>query len=95
MLLRGREKNSSLKMMKSYVPRAPEPKDLEGQEPVTKEKLPISEICQSSTLDTFLESSQVGLMVKCPLPRCEGADFVSEKSSTSCDLPPELQVGPS
>ena len=89
-----RLERNRLKMMKSYVPRAPEAKDVEAQEPVSKEKLPISEICQSSALDAFLESPKIGLTIKYPLPRCEGADFVSEKT-TGSDLPPELQVGTS
>jgi hypothetical protein len=80
-------------MMKSYVPKAPDTKVTEAkEEPVSKEKLPITDICKSAALDEFLDSPKIGLNISYPLPKCEGVDFVSEKAAES-DLPLEIQVG--
>ena len=82
-------------MMKSYVPKKTEEKEKneEGSSSneIPKEKLPISVICASSALDELLEGSRSDPKISCPVPRCEGADYVSEKT-TGTDLPPEIQV---
>lgn len=82
-------------MMRSYVPKKPDGSDMDGKEddePTTsKEKLPMANICSSTALDSFLESSKADLKVSYPIPRCEGAEFISEKSTRS-DLPIEFQV---
>jgi hypothetical protein len=81
-------------MMKSYVPKKPADDDTkisETEAVVSKEKLPMSEICTSSKLDDFLGGPDVTLNVSYPIPRCEGADYVSEVDANS-DLPPDIQV---
>jgi hypothetical protein len=81
-------------MMKTYVAKKSEENEAERknvEELISKEKLPIDEICSSATLDDLLVKSQLDLKVSYPIPRCEGADFVSEKT-TGTDLPPEIQV---
>ena len=81
-------------MMKTYVAKKSEENEAErknAEELIPKEKLPIDEICSSSALDDLLAKSRLDLKVSYPIPRCEGADFVSEKT-TGTDLPPEIQV---
>ena len=83
-----------LKMMKSYVPKKTEEKEKNEEEAsssISREKLSISVICASSALDELLEGSRSQLKSSFPVPRCEGADFISEKT-TGTDLPPEIQV---
>ena len=80
--------------MKSYVPKKTEEKEKNEESSsnqLSKEKIPISVICASSALDELLEGSRSNLKVSFPVPRCEGADYVSEKT-TGTDLPPEIQV---
>ena len=82
-------------MMKTYVAKRSEENEAErknAKELIPKEKLrPIDKICSSSALDDLLAKSRLDLKVCYPIPRCEGADFVSEKT-TGTDLPPEIQV---
>ena len=82
-------------MMKSYTAKKPDENDTERRIEecaMPKERLPITEICASSALDALLQS-EVKLKVSFPVARCEGADYVSEKT-TGTDLPPEFQVTP-
>lgn len=82
-------------MMKTYVAKKSE--DNEAEKKKAEElfyevkKRPINEICSSSRLDALLARSHYDLMCSYPIPRCAGADFVSEKT-TGTDLPPEIQV---
>ena len=79
--------------MKSYSAKKPDENSTEKKLEkcsMPKEKLPITDICASSALDAILRS-EVELKISIPLARCEGADYVSEKT-TGTDLPPEIQV---